>query len=308
MLCHRFFEIHNIKSDTVFIFAKQGVIDYPLQKPHNISKPVNLFAKNTLFMQILAPAKLNLCLDILKKAPSGYHEIQTVFHEHLGLTDKLEINETPENDHTSIAHTPSKNTYTPVISMKENLAHKALKLLKKTYKINKNAKITITKNIPVSSGLGGASSNAAAVLKGLNELWGLCLDQDQLLALAAELGADVPFFIIGGTALGTHFGEKITPLKPIKNIQFQLQSFKKWPIPLFQQQKTPQMYTNIDLSKCGKNTSKTEALLQAIEDEDASKIIANLHNDFETLLPPQTGHLSGSGPAIFTASIKQPSL
>lgn len=255
-------------------------------------------------MRILAPAKLNLCIDILKKDPSGYHEIQTVLHEHSQLQDELEINETQDPDHTSIEQDPKKSSYPLEIPMENNLAHKALKLIKSTYKITKNAKITISKNIPPSSGLGGASSNAAAVLKGLNELWELSLGQDRLLALAAELGADVPFFIIGGTALGTHFGEKITPLKTIQNIEFPILPFEQWPASSFQHEKTPQMYAHLDLSNCGKNTSKTETLLQAIETEDAQKIISNLHNDFETILPPQTGHLSGSGPAVFSAQLR----
>ncbi len=179
-----------------------------------------------------------------------------------------------------------------------------MKVIKSTYKIKKYAKIIIKKGIPLSSGLGGASSDAAAVLKGLNELWKLNLSLKNLTKLASKLGADVAFFLIGGVAIGEHFGEILTPLTPIKNIKFKIDQPKKWPlIPhnINLKEKTAQMYKNINLSKCGKNIKKTKILIQAIKNGDSKKIIENLHNDFETLIPVQKGHhLSGSGPSTFS--------
>jgi len=253
-------------------------------------------------MQILASAKINLCLDILIRTPSGYHEIQTVFHELKTLQDELEINESQEDDNVSTAQT-SKATY-PSLPQEENLAFKALKLLKNTYKIQKSAQITIKKNIPIAAGLGGASSDAAATLKGLNELWNLNLSTKELFDLASQLGADVAFFILGGTALGEHFGEKLTPLPSIKNMEFTIASPEKWvKLSVDANQKTKQMYESLDLSRCGKNKQKTTNLISAIKNQNPQKILQNLHNDFETITPVQKGHhLSGSGPATFTTT------
>ncbi|NIA02533.1 MAG: hypothetical protein GWP15_04055 [Nitrospirae bacterium] len=279
-------------------------------------------------IRIQAPAKINLCLDILSSYPSGYHEIRTVFHELPNLADELEIYKSKEPDHTSgpfpaagegtqglTKQAPEGRRSSPaeglLISQKDNLAHKALKLLKKDQNITTNAKIIIHKRIPIASGLGGASSDAAAVLKGLNELWGLNLSTDALLNLASQLGADVPFFILGGTALGEHYGEKLTPLKYINCIKFEIDKPKKRSKTLgypkvindsSNMSKTAKMYASLDLSLCGKNTEKTKLLLEGIENEDPQLITKNLHNDFETITPPPKNyHLTGSGPSTFQA-------
>ena len=138
-------------------------------------------------MKITAYAKVNLCLDILEKTPSGYHEIRTIFHEIKNFKDILEINKTKLKDEVSIAHdlkkSPDQKGKTE-IKLSENLAKKALDLLKKTFNIKDFVSIKIHKNIPISSGLGGASSDAAAVLKGLSELFKLNLSEKQIKELA----------------------------------------------------------------------------------------------------------------------------
>lgn len=247
-------------------------------------------------MKILASAKINLALDILGKTASGYHKIQTIFQEIPEIYDEIEIINKKETDHLSIIKTTSPSF--KQIPLSKNLAFRALQLLKKTCKItDKFVHVTIKKNIPISSGLGGASSNAAAILKGINELWNLELDTRKLMQLAAKLGSDVPFFILGGTALGTHFGEKITPLPSIKNIKFKIYT-KTSP----NSQKTKNSYAKIDLKKCSKNLNKTQKLLAAIENEDTVQITENLHNDFEQIYAlPKNHHLSGSGPSTFSA-------
>ncbi|MCK9186512.1 4-(cytidine 5'-diphospho)-2-C-methyl-D-erythritol kinase [Candidatus Gracilibacteria bacterium] len=251
-------------------------------------------------MNITAYAKVNLCLDILKKNANGYHEISTIFHEIKNFKDILEINKIKLKDDVSIAHDLKK---TPVqkgkieIKLSENLAKKALDLFKKTFKIKDFISIKIHKNIPISSGLGGASSDAAAVLKGLSQLYKLNLSEKRLLFLAEKLGMDVPFFIVGGTALGTHFGEKITKLPEIKNLEIKI-----FPKSSTQKEKTKDAYENLDLSKCGKNKAKTELLLKEIKAGDKKLTLENLHNDFETSLeiPLQKNtHLSGAGPSVF---------
>lgn len=245
-------------------------------------------------MQILASAKLNLCLDILKKDSNGYHQIQTVIHEEKSLHDVLEINEPKDKDNVSILNTPS---FPQNVATTRNLAYQALQLLKDTYKIKKFADIQIQKNIPIASGLGGGSSNAAATLKGLNKLWKLDLSEKELLQLAAKLGCDVAFFIVGGTSLATNYGEIIKPLKPIQGIEFNITAISS-----ANPEKTKSAYAAVDLAKCAKNLEKTTKLLAAIEACNNQEIIENLHNDFETVFPVATGrHLCGSGPSAFTA-------
>ncbi|MDA1060673.1 MAG: 4-(cytidine 5'-diphospho)-2-C-methyl-D-erythritol kinase [bacterium] len=234
-------------------------------------------------MKILAPAKINLALDVLNKGSSGYHEIQTIFHEIPGLCNEVEIIE-------------GNFANNRMVDVDRDLAQRALLLFKEKFSIKKNIQVRINRKIPPGSGLGGESSNAAAVLKGLNKLWDLGISEDQLLILAAKIGMDVPFFIIGGTAHGTHYGEKITPLKPIKNLQFKVET-KSVNTP----DKTKLAYHSLDLAKCGKNTTKTEKLLEAIEKNDHQGIVENLHNDFETQFIVKKGrHLSGSGPSTFS--------
>lgn len=243
-------------------------------------------------MKILSPAKLNLCLDILEKDRSGYHQIQTVFYEEKSLCDIVKINNSKESDSLSIARGTTKT--------ENSLALTALQLLKKNYKIKKFAHIEIEKNIPFSSGLGGASSNAAAVLKGLNKMWKLDLTEKELLKLAAKLGMDVPFFILGGVALGTNYGEVIERLSPIKNLKFKIVAKSSLDI-----KKTQNAYAKLNLENCGKNTNKTLQMLTAIKNKDNKKILENLHNDFETIFPiPKNHHLCGSGPSVYTLAPK----
>jgi len=250
-------------------------------------------------MKIIAPAKLNLCLDVLKKDASGYHQVWTIFQETNQLCDELEIFETQEDDKVSTSD-----------GVEINLVTRAIKLVKKFYVIDKCVEVKIKKGIPFSSGLGGVSSDAAATLKGLSELWGLKLSKEALVELAAHLGSDVAFFINGGTALGSHYGEHLTPLKPIKGVKFEIQPQETWPAfpdemqHDFMGSKTKSMYESLDLSKCGKEKGKTEKILLALESGDAKGVLENLHNDFETILAPPKGlRLSGSGPAIFKASL-----
>ncbi len=239
-------------------------------------------------LQISAKAKVNLCLDILKRDPSGYHKIQTVLHELENLQDKLEISQTPESDNVSIKNGNQNH----LIKTEDNIAFKALKLFKETYEITKNFHITIEKNIPISSGLGGGSSNAAAVLKGISQLLKMDLSPKELQKLAENLGMDVPFFILGGTAFAENYGEKITPLKPLK-VNLELLPQNSWPV-LKTYLKTAEMYARLDLSQCGKNLQKTQQVLDGKITEET------IHNDFETLLKvPSRTHLSGSGPALF---------
>ncbi len=238
-------------------------------------------------MKIIAPAKINLALDVLKKTSSGYHEIKTIVQQVDDLFDEIEIVES------------EKDEFLCEIPREKNLAYKAMELLRRGGGLRKFARIAIKKNIPISSGLGGGSSNAAATLLALNKIWELNLSTIQLIKIAGKLGSDVPFFLHGKTALLEGFGEKITPLPSIDSLKFQV-----FPATSPDPQKTANQYAKLNLADCGKNQQKTTEMLKAIKENNSEKILQNLHNDFETIMPvTQNHHLSGSGPSTFSAEI-----
>jgi 4-diphosphocytidyl-2-C-methyl-D-erythritol kinase len=241
-------------------------------------------------MKIRAYAKINLCLDVLGKDVSGYHKIRTIIYEYRDLFDEIEIKKSARD---FVVMTPSYK-----ISARKNLAYRALKLLKEKYGISDCVEIKIKKNIPLAAGLGGGSSDAAAVLKALTKLWKLKISDARLKKLAAELGMDVPFFINGGTALAENFGEKIRQLPSLK---LKIKLAKKSGAT---SAKTKKKYVSLDLSLCGKSFEKTSAALRAIKSGNKKNLLANLHNDFETTSPQRHGrHLSGAGPSTFKMEI-----
>lgn len=153
-------------------------------------------------------AKINLLLRILGKREDGFHELCTVFQT-VSLADYLTFNK-----HEEIILTCSD----PLIPADQrNLIVKAAFLLRERYEIKKGASIYLEKNIPAPGGLGGGSSNAAAALLGLSRLWELDVDFQTINMIARTLGADVPFFLRGGTALGTGRGDEILPLADIED-------------------------------------------------------------------------------------------
>lgn len=247
----------------------------------------------------MAAAKVNLALDVLRRDEgTGYHEIQTVYQE-IPLYDEVTLSELPEDrifiewrplHHnlmnqdmgTSLFLNPNEFLLDSAAfaepPLRQNLAFRAAKLLKETFHIQKGVYIKIKKNIPLRSGLGGGSSNAAAVLKGLNTLWQLGLSSDQLRSLGSYIGMDVPFFIEGGTALGTHFGEQIEILPPLDmrillyhtGIEIESRS----------------AYRDLSDEHFGLQCEKTDALAQKLRHVtcNLSDITPLLHNDFEPLI------------------------
>lgn len=149
-----------------------------------------------------APAKINLCLRILGRRPDGYHELQTAF-QLLSLQDELCFE---ADSGFSVAGMED-------IAESDNLIYRAARLLMDKASIQPTGRITVTKRIPMGAGLGGGSSNAATALVGLNHLWQCGLTTDELAALGAGLGADVPVFVKGYSAWGEGVGERLTPIE-----------------------------------------------------------------------------------------------
>lgn len=152
--------------------------------------------------RVRAPAKINLDLRVLGKRPDGFHEIRTVFHT-ISLADTLEI-----------AFTPAAATEISVAGadIPDNLVVKAARLVLEAAGASGRAEFRLGKKIPMGAGLGGGSSDAAAVLLALPVLAGARMDGAQLARLAAELGSDVPFFLLGGAAVGLGRGTELYPL------------------------------------------------------------------------------------------------
>ncbi len=151
-----------------------------------------------------APAKLNLTLEVLGKRPDGFHEIRSMVQT-IDLADFLTFEDTAD---------VSINCDLPGWSAQESLVMKAIKLMSGFTSSFQGVSIKIEKHIPLLSGLGGDSSDAAAVLRGLNRLWGLDLSMEKLSESASRLGSDVSFLLQGGTALMEGRGEIVTLLPP----------------------------------------------------------------------------------------------
>jgi 4-diphosphocytidyl-2-C-methyl-D-erythritol kinase len=152
-------------------------------------------------MKILSPAKINLFLQVIGKRPDGYHELFSLMCC-VDLFDTVFLRFGLKNIQIESSH--------PQIPLDDtNLAHRAAAVFFKALNVNEGLKIFIDKSIPVAAGLGGGSSNAASVLKGLNEHYGHPFSRNQLRSMGLGLGADVPFFLFGKPALVSGIGEKL---------------------------------------------------------------------------------------------------
>lgn len=165
-------------------------------------------------ISVRSPAKVNLFLEVLGKREDGYHNVETVL-ETVDLFDVISLKELKEGIEI-------KSNLPELPLGKENLAYQAAFLLKKRLGLKKGIQLTINKRIPLASGLGGGSSNGASVLLGLNKLWDLDLSYEELLGLAREIGADVPFFLRKGRALGRGRGDELWPLPQSPTLYFVL--------------------------------------------------------------------------------------
>lgn len=254
-------------------------------------------------------AKINLALDILGR-DNNYHLVETVICEVPDLYDEIEVKINRDGLGRIEIETNNKELND---NQEENSVRTATKLLAGTNSI----KITIKKNIPLRSGLGGGSSNAATVLKELNRQLKLNLDVAALRELAAKISMDTPFFITGGIARATHYGEIITPIKTDLVLRPKIIFMPT------QKKSTGEMFSRIDqLWKAkrfqsyqlscfaeakrrlptGQNREKTGKLIQALENNNPQEVEKNLHNDFELLINCKKSkqHLTGSGSAYYT--------
>lgn len=159
-------------------------------------------------IQLKAYGKINLSLDVIGKRPDGYHEVRMIMQT-VGIYDHIIIRKSAEPGIkvvTNLSFLPCDEN---------NLVYKAAKLLMDEFGIKTGLSINLRKSIPVAAGMAGGSSDAAAVLVGVNNMFGLKLSKEQLMERGVKIGADVPYCILRGTALAEGIGEVLTPLAPI---------------------------------------------------------------------------------------------
>lgn len=165
-------------------------------------------------MNLLAPAKINVGLRLLGRRDDGYHEIETFLHSLAwGDTVRVEPADGIFLEVRSAPEVPRPQSVTEIPTDSSNLAWRAAEAVTKAAGLA-GVSILLEKRIPAGSGLGGGSSDAAAVLKGTLQLYGARLPSEELSRLALKVGADVPFFLVGGCALAEGIGEKLTPVEP----------------------------------------------------------------------------------------------
>lgn len=252
-------------------------------------------------MKIKAYAKINISLDIVGKRESdGYHLLKMIM-QNIDLYDEISIEKQKEDITISC-----NKSYVPTDS--RNLAYKAASLFKETYNIEDGVHIDIVKNIPVSAGLAGGSTDAAAVLKLMNKIFKVNASNEELMALGLKLGADIPYCINGGTALCEGIGEKITTLAPFKDKILVLVK------PSFGVS-TKEVYKAFNLDRV-RIHPKTENLIEAMEQDNLYYVANNMKNLLENVTLRKHNILikikedmnrygavgsmmSGSGPSVF---------
>lgn len=251
-------------------------------------------------MKIRAYAKVNISLDVVGKREDGYHLLRMIM-QNIDLYDEIIV----EKQSRDITIECNKN-YVPTDS--RNLAYKAAVAFKERYNISEGLKIKIFKNIPVSAGLAGGSTDAAAVLKLMNKIFEVNAPKEELMELGLKLGADIPYCIQGGTALCEGVGEIITPLKSFKDkiIVLVKPSFGV---------STKEVYKNFDIEKVKKHP-ETEALIKAMAEDDLRYVAYNMRNLLENVTLKKhkvlislkeemnkygaiNSMMSGSGPTVF---------
>ena len=247
-------------------------------------------------------AKVNLSIDVLGKREDGYHLVEMIMQT-IDLYDKLKITEIEEN---SIL---IKSNSLDIPLNEDNIMYKAVNLLKNQFNIEKGIEISIEKNIPVAAGMAGGSSNAAAVLVGLNKLWNLGLSENELKDIGLKLGADVPFCITGGSTLAEGIGEELTN---IKGLPEDLNILVCKPNIFVS---TKEVYQSLNMDKV-KRRPKNKELIDALQKEDVKFISENMVNVLEevtSLKYSEIGQIedimiknkalgsmmSGSGPTVF---------
>ena len=245
--------------------------------------------------------KINLGLDVLRRREDGYHEVRMIMQT-VGLYDVLTMKKRKDDKIEMTCNL----SFLP--TDERNLVYKAVKLIKDKYHIKDGVEINLSKRIPVAAGMAGGSSNCAAALKGMNQLFDLGLSIDELCEIGVTLGADVPYCIWGGTALSEGIGEKLSRVDAMPDCYILI---AKPGISV----STEFVYKNLDLPALSKHPD-IDGMLECLKEKDLTGICNRLENVLETvtikeypIIEKVKKHLmdqgakgalmSGSGPTIF---------
>ncbi len=252
-------------------------------------------------IRLKARAKINLSLDVLGKREDGYHDVRMVMQT-IGIYDRLIITKIPEDE----IRIQSNLFYLPI--NENNLIYKAAKLLKDEFGFAGGVDVNLNKFIPVAAGMAGGSTDAASTLFGINKIYELGLSQNKLMELGVQIGADVPYCIMRGTALAEGIGEQLSRLKPVPHMWIVV---AKPPINI----STKLVYEQLDMNDILYHPN-VDKMIQAINKESIEEIAANMGNVLERVTIPlypiinsikndMLSHgainamMSGSGPTVF---------
>lgn len=253
-------------------------------------------------IELKSRAKINLSIDVLGKRQDGYHLVEMIMQT-IDLFDIIKIFSL--NEDKIIISSNSKDIPTD----SSNIVYKAVSLIKQEFNIKRGIEIYIEKNIPVAAGMAGGSSNAAAVLVGLNKLWNLNLSKSKLKELGLQLGADVPFCIEGEASLAENIGEKLTNIDGLSQDVFILVCKPE----LFVS--TKEVYEAID-SKIIEKRPDNKLLIQLLKENNIELLSKNMYNVLESVTKEKYpvikeieeimlnnkalgAMMSGSGPTVF---------
>lgn len=252
-------------------------------------------------LELKAYGKINLGLDVIRKRPDGYHDLDMVMQ----MVDVYDDVILTQIEGTEIV----VRTDTAVLSNgTDNLAYMAARMLMDEFGITQGLEITIKKRIPIAGGMAGGSSDCAATLKGVNQMFDLGLSKEELMERGVRLGADVPYCILGGTAIARGIGEILTPLPTPPECHVII---AKPPVSV----STAFVYGNIRPDKIERRPD-IEAMVSAIKTQDLYKLAESLYNVMEDITVPQypiiqeiktvmldngalNSIMSGSGPTVF---------
>lgn len=256
-------------------------------------------------LSIKAYAKVNLALDVLRRRENGYHDVKMIM-QNLDIYDELEF-EVLERDTTDMRIDLTVNKE-GIPTDDRNLVYKAIVLLFDAYNIKSHIAVNLIKNIPAEAGMAGGSTDCAAALKAVNILYGLGLSIDELMSYGVKLGADVPYCILGRTAISEGIGEVLTPIKGLPNVHVVV---AKPPVNV----STKEIYTNLRVNELETHPD-VDGMVEALESQNLSAVAQRMENVLETItvamhpeieelktLMKEQGALnaimSGSGPTVF---------
>jgi len=270
----------------------------------------------TIQVTASAPGKINIFFKVGALNSDGYHDVLSIYQA-LDIRETVTVSDSSRWK-VSVSGALSEEQLAAVPTGEDNLVVRAAKSVAKLANITRTPELSfeITKNVPVAGGMGGGSADAAAAMMAVDDLWETRVDGEALMKAAAELGADIPFALLGGTALGIGRGDKLDPIDEVQKLHWVL-------VPMDAGLSTPRVYAKLDEIRAAKGQDPTlvptpqvpHELIDALVHGDAREVAKHLHNDLQdaavSLMPELSvtmdaglaagalaAMVSGSGPTI----------